>query len=881
MKLLNIQMIKIMLTLVVLFGVSIPNVFGAPTASHPRIWLDSQTLVDLRAAEQANTADWVEFKTWLDSGLDSLGYDAGNPQWRVTGGGGYRCSGYLQALTAYALGYQVLKNSNPTLAQQYGNYAVDILMSIPSSFKVGEEDNGLFAIRVGENNDRTLNSSESVAVGVDHVGAKNGYSARNIGVGMALVYDWCYDLMDSTQRNTISDVLYRYVDWYAGRRSLFNNGVLASGTRYYEDTDGNCSGSDNCDGVSSNTKGYHYDNVTGNFYSGNFLMTVLAGIATYGENANATTYYNYADAMVSDFTQKADSIGYLQGGDPQESWQYASGFFRDLQGLYAFYTSGANSTIFDGLQWPNDVTTAHMHVTSGNLDKIHTYGTWTANPSGVIYQKFIMYQLGVMGRLNPAADINRKAAWFYDNATFLSNSRGDYWENFLWATPIDTITRLPLDGNEPLDYLGMGVGLASFRETWQQGSDPVAGFVRLEGIEVNDKEVEDEGGIYLTRGSDRLLSHKNMRKGSTHASSIVFNRLSHYGSNSCVLTESAIKRHSNSQAFFYVQGDITNAYDKCQYSNPYADLFQRTLLYIRPNIIVVRDVTSATASRGLVTESFANVEAQPVITGNSFSVDVGTSTMQVDYLFPPSSTSIAYDWGDGFYAVANTPTVEQKNNQFIQVIGTGAIGSSPVSSSFFDNGAGIHGAYINNTTVVLFSDEVPAVDIHTATYTINATEHYITDLPINTNVIIKKDGSTIPGSPFNSGQGGVIHFTSTAGNANYSINANGSATCDSSHLNLCTTEPTCTGATGIWCGGVCQASTCTRADVDQSSNINSTDAMLTLRNSLTLDMTSTNWQTSATTGDANCDGSSNSTDAMLILRQSLGLDMSGTGWCVS
>ena len=71
----------------------------------------------------------------------------------------------------------------------------------------------------------------------------------------------------------------------------------------------------------------------------------------------------------------------------------------------------------------------------------------------------------------------------------------------------------------------------------------------------------------------------------------------------------------------------------------------------------------------------------------------------------------------------------------------------------------------------------------------------------------------------------------------------------------------------------------TRADVDQSSAINSTDAMLTLRNSLGLDMSQTNWFTSTTTGDVNCDGTTNSTDAMLILRHSLGLNMSGTGWC--
>jgi len=80
-----------------------------------------------------------------------------------------------------------------------------------------------------------------------------------------------------------------------------------------------------------------------------------------------------------------------------------------------------------------------------------------------------------------------------------------------------------------------------------------------------------------------------------------------------------------------------------------------------------------------------------------------------------------------------------------------------------------------------------------------------------------------------------------------------------------------------WDGG--NGGTEIRADVDQNSTINSTDAMLTLRNSLGLDMSSTNWVTGTHTGDVNCDDDSNSTDAMLILRKSLGLDMSGTGWC--
>ncbi|EKE21384.1 MAG: hypothetical protein ACD_7C00265G0006 [uncultured bacterium] len=66
-----------------------------------------------------------------------------------------------------------------------------------------------------------------------------------------------------------------------------------------------------------------------------------------------------------------------------------------------------------------------------------------------------------------------------------------------------------------------------------------------------------------------------------------------------------------------------------------------------------------------------------------------------------------------------------------------------------------------------------------------------------------------------------------------------------------------------------------------SSVTNTTDALLTLRNSLGLSMNGTAWQSGATTGDVNCDLTSNSTDALLILRYSLGLSMDGTSWCES
>lgn len=70
-----------------------------------------------------------------------------------------------------------------------------------------------------------------------------------------------------------------------------------------------------------------------------------------------------------------------------------------------------------------------------------------------------------------------------------------------------------------------------------------------------------------------------------------------------------------------------------------------------------------------------------------------------------------------------------------------------------------------------------------------------------------------------------------------------------------------------------------RSDVNNSGSVTTVDALLTLRNSLGLSLSGTNWQTSSITGDVNCDGFSRTVDALLILRKSLELDMTTTAWC--
>jgi len=71
----------------------------------------------------------------------------------------------------------------------------------------------------------------------------------------------------------------------------------------------------------------------------------------------------------------------------------------------------------------------------------------------------------------------------------------------------------------------------------------------------------------------------------------------------------------------------------------------------------------------------------------------------------------------------------------------------------------------------------------------------------------------------------------------------------------------------------------TRADVNNSAMVNTSDALLSWRDFLSLDMATTNWIGFSITGDVNCDGDTDSDDVQLILRRSMGLNMEDTAWC--
>ena len=154
-----------------------------PDGPHPRIILNSDELSRLVGKRDAQNADYSDLITWCDGHIADEGYNVqpttlysptmikyGLANWDGNKSyNGYRMSGFSTHIYNYALAYQVLKQpgagQNLTKAAAYAARVRTLLVDgIASSLNVGEEANGLRAIRVSDVADTSLNASEITAL---------------------------------------------------------------------------------------------------------------------------------------------------------------------------------------------------------------------------------------------------------------------------------------------------------------------------------------------------------------------------------------------------------------------------------------------------------------------------------------------------------------------------------------------------------------------------------------------------------------------------------------------------------------------------------------------------------------------------------------------
>lgn len=107
--------------------ISLPAPATTPNMTTPNILLSPTTLADLRQEAQANTPQWQAFKARLDSELDKvIAYDEAAYQ-----------GSELTWIADYALGYQILKTSDPLTAANYADKAIALMKSGLNDYQKG------------------------------------------------------------------------------------------------------------------------------------------------------------------------------------------------------------------------------------------------------------------------------------------------------------------------------------------------------------------------------------------------------------------------------------------------------------------------------------------------------------------------------------------------------------------------------------------------------------------------------------------------------------------------------------------------------------------------------------------------------------------------
>jgi len=425
---------------------ALPAAFAAAQLPHPRIWLDSPLLTKLRAKAVAKDPTWLALKAQDDLYLTGTVFWPDVQQYGDDGdiGEGYQGSGWIDPITNLALGYQVLIKTDPTTAKKYAAKLMDVLnkMTAPS---------GAHFVEPLRN---------------------DGYAIRFYTTGEAIAYDMIYPELTAALKTRVITSMNKWVT-----------------------------------AVEKDGFGIVNEFPAGNYYSGFYMAKALAAIASEGDNAQAPAMWNtwlntnHLGGVQPYFSK------WLAGGGWPEGFDYGPlAIFNMIAPVWAAKT-GKGIDLFNNTNAPypfaHDSGQALMEMIFPNQVTMDTHGETydtedlpvpTSDPE--VYTKVA----GILGILGDAA-----APQFHKFARVVRQINGDapLWVDFLFwdnnAPEANYTTRAR-------SYLAKGPNMAIMRSDWSNtavwGNLLGGAFTSYNG---GGHEKFDKGGLTITRGGTRFL----------------------------------------------------------------------------------------------------------------------------------------------------------------------------------------------------------------------------------------------------------------------------------------------------------------------------------------------------------------------------------------
>lgn len=497
-----------------------------------------------------------------------------------------------------------------------------------------------------------------IAAGTTPVVAGDSYLEIGELIGdLALVYDWCFDMVTASQRDR----------WIAYANQAIWNVWHPTEAKW--------------GGKTFAWSGWSVNNPSNNYYYSFLRATMLVGLATKGENDQADEWIaQFHDTkimgeLVPTFEEDLD------GGGSREGTGYGVAM-RRLFELYDIWKATTGESLATKTTHTRASLRAFVHQIVPTLDKFAPTGDQARDSTATFfdYHRNYLQQLIALFPNDPYAASAK---------TLIAQSNVDEMgQGFMLAYDFLYDTS---EGAAPLtdlstDYYAPGIGELYTRSGW----DKHATWVNLiAGPYTESHAHQDQGSLMIYKdgwlSTDAVVTSRSGLTQDTNAHSVI--RIANNGQTvkQVASTMSSMVALHQGDDYMHAAADVTAAYN----GNSSVQLVQREMVYLKPNIIVVYDRVKTSSGTTQTWQLPAPVA--PSILGSTATISTAGHSLAVTRLQPSgvsmTSTSLADSDFTGGYRLDQT--VSGGDQRYLHVLSIDnaaaqvtASGSNGVSLSY-------------------------------------------------------------------------------------------------------------------------------------------------------------------------------------------------------
>jgi hypothetical protein len=438
----------------------------------------------------------------------------------------------------------------------------------------------------------------------------NFYTTRYLIPPTAIVLDWCYDAMTAAQRTTFTAQL----DRWASRLTA--------------------------------AEPWAWHDPSNNFYYGYMWVFFTVGYATYGANANAQQYIDYARGTMLDqgikFTRNetimwdlwGSSVGRAKGGLWNEGTSYGNVNHEFLfSSIHA--AKSAEGLAFDDFTFPGDVLKYYIyakHPTGGLVYSEGDGATGTLDPTERIPLLLAMSLA--------TGDMKRHGKYWIDTYTSHSDWSYKLYHEFLWYD--DQLAGLDYSGMLPDYYYLEGTRTLFWRSSWALNA---TWFAMKLGVSNTDHAHNGLGGLMIYR-SGFLATDKAVETGNSMLAGDIHHSVLYIPpaeDKKLFWGETSLRHLESTANYLYFAGDLTGPYvAQPEYRSNTVAYKDREILIIKPeNVVAVMDRgTSFDAARDKTFQIYLHHQAVP--SGGDYRSSNGNADLVIHSAYP-SAVSYTLD----------------------------------------------------------------------------------------------------------------------------------------------------------------------------------------------------------------------------------------------